>query len=182
MRAVNAAGEDVYAKATKGAVLATGNFVANKELMHNFMLSCEIEYVQLGFPYDEGDALLMGLEIGAVTHNLNSFTLELTDVALKKASEEAGAGFDVGATCSCSDSLIYVNQQGRCFMNDGQLLDHFKGTRSWFEYGGIAANGYTGWTNLLCYVVFDSNLADSSPISTISSCRVLWAGAQGLYY
>lgn len=62
VRAVNAAGEDVYAKATRGVVLATGNFVANEELMHNFMLSREVEYVQLGSPYDEGDALLMGLD------------------------------------------------------------------------------------------------------------------------
>lgn len=182
VRAVNAAGEDVYAKATRGVVLATGNFVANEELVHNFMLPREVEYVQLGSPYDEGDALLMGLEIGAATHNLNSFTLELTDMALKKASEEIGVGFDVGATGSYSDSFIYVNQKGQRFMNEGQSLDHFKGTRPWLEYGGIAAGGYTGWTNLPCYVIFDSKLADSSPISTTSSYRMSWAGAQGLHY
>lgn len=182
VRTVNAAGEDVCAKATRGVVLATGNFVANEELMHNFMLLREVEYVQLGSPYDEGDVLLMGLEIGAATHNLNSFTLELTDMALKKASEEVSVGFDMGATGSYSDSLIYVNQQGRRFMNEGRSLDHFKGTRPWLEYGGIAASGYTGWTNLPCYVIFDSKLADSSPISTISSHRMSWAGAQGLHY
>lgn len=91
-------------------VLATGNFVANEELVHNFMLPREVEYVQLGSPYDEGDALLMGLEIDATTHNLNSFTLELTDMTLRKASEEVGVGFDVGVTGSDSDSFIYVNQ------------------------------------------------------------------------
>lgn len=138
--------------------------------------------MRLGSPYEEGDALLMGLEIGAATHSLNSFTFELTDMALKKASEEAGVGFDVGATCSCSDSPIYVNQKAHRFMNEGQLLDHFKGTRPWFEYGSIAASGYTGWPNLPCYVVIDSKLADSSPISTTSSCRMSWAGAQGLHY
>lgn len=67
-------------------------------------------------------------------------------------------------------------------MNEGQSLDHFKGTRPWLEYGGIAASGYTGWTNLPCYVIFDSKLADSSPISTTSSYRMSWAGAQGLHY
>lgn len=56
----------------------------------------EVEYVQLGSSYDEGDALLMVLEIGAATHNLNSFTLGLTDMALKKAGMETGVGFDVG--------------------------------------------------------------------------------------
>lgn len=182
MCAVNAAGEDVYAKVTRGVVLATGNFVANKELMHNFMRPREVENVQLSSSYDEGDALLMGLEIGAATHSLNSFTFELTDVALKKASEEAGVGFDVGATCSCSDSPIYVNQKAHRFMNEGQTLDHFKGTRPWLEYSGIAASGYTGWTNLPCYMVFDSKLADSSPISTTSSYRMSWAGTQGLHY
>lgn len=103
-------------------------------------------------------------------------------MTLRKASEEVGVGFDVGATGSYSDSLIYVNQQGRRFMNEGQSLDHFKGTRPWLEYGGIAASGYTGWTNLPCYVIFDSKLADSLPISATSSHRMSWAGAQGLHY
>lgn len=120
VRAMNAAGEDVYAKATRGVVLAGGNFVANKELMHNFMLPREVEYVQPGSPYEEGDVLLMGPEIDAATRNLNSFTLGLTDMALKKASEEAGVGFDAGTTSSRSGSLIYVNQQGWRFMNEGQ--------------------------------------------------------------
>ena len=109
---MNAAGEDVCAKATRGVMLATGNFVANEELFHNFIFPREVEYVQLSFPYDEGDALLMGLEIGALTHNLNSFTLELTNMALKKASDEIGVGFDVEATGSYFDSFIHVNQKG----------------------------------------------------------------------
>ena len=54
-------------------------------------------------------------------------------MALKKASEEVGVGFDVGATGSDSDSLICVNQQGRRFMDEGQSLDHFKGTRPWLD-------------------------------------------------
>ena len=65
-------------------------------------------------------------------------------MALKKVSEEVGVGFGVGTTGSDSDSLIYVNQQGWRLMNEGQPLDHFKGTHPWLEYGGIAASGYTG--------------------------------------
>lgn len=54
--------------------------------------------------------------------------------------------------------------------------------RPWLECGGIAANGYTGWTNLPCYMVFDSNLVDSLSIGATSSYLMSCVGAQGLHY
>ncbi len=172
----------VYVKANKGVVLATGNFAGNPDLMHTYMLPREIEFAQNGSPYDDGAAIEMGQEIGAGMLNMNIFTLELTDMDLKKASEGIGVGVDICPRGDYAWSLMYVNQKGQRFMNEDQVLDHFKGNLPWLEFGGTAAAGYTGWTNLPCYLIVDSKLADSSPLNTVSQYGMAYAGAFGLYH
>ena len=100
---------------------------------------------------------------------------------LKKASEEIGVGVDICPRGDYAWSLMYVNQKGKRFMNEDQVLDHFKGNLPWLEFGGTAAAGYTGWTNLPCYLIVDSKLADSSPLNTVTQYGMAYPGAFGLY-
>lgn len=177
----DANGKSIYAKANKGVLLATGNFVESRELMYCFMFPNEIDYAQTGSPYDDGNGLRMGMEIGAALMNMNQIALEYCEMAFKKASEEIGTCFNVAPSGPHAAARMYVNQKGQRFMKEDLIMQHYKGVRNWQDYGGNAMYGYSGWVNRPFYVIFDSQIADEGPLDPCATSGMSWSGTFHLH-
>lgn len=165
------AGREIYVKANKGVLLATGCFLGNDELMHRFLIPKEVHMVNIGAPTCTGDGLMMGMEVGAALKNMTWQCLEnfgQGSVAFKKASDELGLGMLHLPAGTGRGARIYVNQQGKRFMDEDRMFLHYKGNNPTLEYNGEWFN-YQGFANLPMYLIFDSTLMDGGCIGPNNS-------------
>lgn len=175
-------GKEIYVKANKGVLLATGCFLGNEELMHRFIVPKEVGMVNIGAPTCTGDGLMMGMEVGAALKNMTWQCLEnygQGSVALKKASEELGLGILHLPAGTGRGARIYVNQQGKRFMDEDQMFLHYKGNNPTLQYNGEWF-AYQGFANLPMYLIFDSTLMDGGCIGP-NNAMLGYANAAGLY-
>lgn len=176
------AGKEIYVKANKGVLLATGCFLGNEELMHRFIVPKEAHMVNIGAPTNTGDGLMMGMEVGAALKNMTWQCLEnygQGSVALKKASDELGLGMLHLPAGTGRGARIYVNQQGKRFMDEDQMFLHYKGNNPTLQYNGEWF-AYQGFANLPMYLIFDSTLMDGGCIGP-NNAMLGYANAAGLY-
>ena len=180
--ASDASGADVYVKANKGVLLATGGFLGNEELMHRFILSRRAHLANVGAPTCTGDGLLMAMEVGAALKNLTWLGLENNGqggVAIKAASDELGTGMLHCPTGDYTGARIIVNQRGQRFMNEDHYYNHYKGNNAYFQFEGRWQD-YKGYVNLPMYLIFDSQLFNSGTIGP-RNYYLGWNMAKGLY-
>lgn len=176
------AGKEIYVKANKGVLLATGCFLGNEELMHRFLIPKEVHMVNIGAPTCTGDGLMMGMEVGAALKNMTWQCLENYGqgaVAMKKASDELGLGMLHLPAGDGRNARIYVNQQGKRFMDEDQMFLHYKGNNPTLQYNGEWF-AYQGFANLPMYLIFDSRLMDEGCIGP-NNAMLGYANAAGLY-
>lgn len=183
VQAIDATGAAVNVKANKGVILATGGFLGNTELVHRFIVPKEVHMVDTGAPTCTGDGLLMGLSVGAALKNLTWQCLEnygQGSVAMKTGSDEMGCGLLHLASGEHRGARIYVNSQGKRFMDEDLWYCHSKD----FDYAPISFKGrwfaYQGFANLPMYLVFDSQLMDEGCIGP-HDATIGWANAKGIY-
>lgn len=180
--AEDASGSEIYVKANKGVLLATGGFLANEELVHRFLIPKEVQIANVGPASCTGDGLLMGMSVGAALKNMTWQCLEnygQGSVALKKGSEEMGTGLLHLPAGDHRGARIYVNKAGKRFMDEDRWYCHSKGNNPALEYGGLWM-AYEGFTNLPMYLIFDSQLFDSGSIGPHDT-TLGWAKAKNIY-
>lgn len=107
--------------ARRGVVLAAGGYEWNPELVRSFLALPSI--APLSPPFNEGDALIMGLEAGAAVANMNSawWFPAMRDPTMTyegKPLYHLGAGRNVAGT-------IVVNKHGRRFANEGTTYQDY---------------------------------------------------------
>ena len=100
--------------ARRGVVLATGGYEWNRELQRAFLPA---EAVPLSPPGNEGDGLVMAMEVGAALGNMGSawWYPAMYDPAMTYDGEplyHLGGGRNIAGT-------IVVNRHGRRFVNEG---------------------------------------------------------------
>lgn len=175
-------GNEVYVKANKGVLLATGCFLANEELMHRFLIPKEVHLANVGAASCTGDGLLMGLSVNAALKNMTWQCLEnygQGSVALQKGSDELGTGLLHLPAGEFRGARIYVNQKGKRFMDEDFWYCHTKGNNPALEYGGMWL-AYEGFVNLPMYLIFDSQLFEGGCIGP-HNAGIGWANAKGIY-
>ena len=156
-------GSDLFVKANKGVVLATGGYAANKDLMTRFHFAEMIDYALAGAPTQTGDGLLMAVEIGAGLDGVSNQQIEWYGYAYKNASDEMGTailhlGPDLGP-----DSRIFVNTNGERFMDEEMYIVHTKCQLPFLAYDGTFPV-YNGYFNMPMYVVFDQSMLEAGPV------------------
>lgn len=175
-------GREVYVKANRGVLLATGCFLSNPELMHRFLIPKEVKMVSIGAPTCTGDGLMMGLSVGAALKNMTWQCLENYGqgaVALKAASDALGVGLLHSPAGENRGARIYVNTQGKRFMDEDFMFLHYKGNNPALQYDGEWF-AYQGFPNLPMYLIFDSQLMDGGCIGP-HDAMLGWANAKGIY-
>ncbi len=138
--------------ARRGVVLAAGGYEWNPELVRSFLALPSI--APLTPPFNEGDALIMGLEAGAAVANMNSawWFPAMRDPTMNyegKPLYHLGAGRNVAGT-------IVVNKHGRRFANEGTTYQDYP--KSLMTYDPVAVefpNESPVW------MIFDQRTKDS---------------------
>lgn len=169
-------GSDLYVRANKGVVLATGGYAANKNLMTRFHFADMIDYALAGAATQTGDGLLMALDAGAALDGVSDQQIEWYGYSYKAATDEMGTailhmGPDLGP-----DSRIFVNGKGERFMDEEMYIVHSKCQMPFLAYDGTFPN-YGGYMNLPMYVIFDQSMFEAGPIGP----RDYWCGFASMY-
>lgn len=175
-------GNEVTVKANKGVLLATGGFLANKELVHRFLVPKEVDVADVGAATCTGDGLMMAMEVNAALKNLTWQCLEnygQGSVAIKAGSDELGVGLLHYPTGEGRGARIIVNTTGNRFMDEDAWYCHTKGNNPAFQYAGMWM-AYQGWANLPMYLIFDSTLMDGGCIGPVGA-GLGWAKAKNIY-
>lgn len=170
-------GSDLFIRANKGVVLATGGYAANKDLMTRFHFADMIDYALAGAPTQTGDGLLMALEAGAALDGVSDQQIEWYGYSYKAASDEMGTailhmGPDLGP-----DARIFVNANGERFMDEEMYIVHSKCQMPFLAYDGTFPN-YGSYRNLPMYVIFDQSMFEAGPIGP----RDYWCGYASMYH
>ena len=156
-------GSDLYIRANKGVVLATGGYAANKDLITRFHFADMIDYALAGAATQTGDGLIMALEAGASVDGVSDQQIEWYGYSYKTATDELGTAIlhlspDLGP-----DSRIFVNTNGERFMDEEMTIMHSKCQMPFLAYDGTFPT-YGSYLNLPMYVIFDQSMFEAGPI------------------
>ena len=180
VQCTKADGSDLFIRANKGVVLATGGYAANKDLMTRFHFADMIDYAMLGSATQTGDGLLMATELGAALDGVSNQQIEWYGLAYKNASDEMGTailhlGLDLGP-----DSRIFVNAKGERFMDEEMYLVHSKEQMPFLSYDGTFPV-YNGYRNLPMYVIFDQAMFEGGSVGPTADYYCGYATMYGVY-
>lgn len=180
---VKAGSEDapVYLKANRGVVVASGSYEADRE-MTNAIHMPGLLFPTIGSPYNTGDGIKMLMKAGCKTQNFGK-CLEYATMAVKQASDEVGTGL-VFPKSFGSESYIFVNREGKRFMNEESNIQHSKND-SLFQYNYFEGDLHsditnTGYPNAPAFIVFDETLRTAGPIAGTNGNGNGW-NIHGLY-
>ncbi len=153
-------GTEIYIKANKGVVLATGGYEANPEMLINYSIHPKTSYVTMyGGPYQQGEGVTMAAEVGAKLWHMNKRETHM--FACTPASKELGVGQGVScwATNCSTHPTIIVNRDGKRFYNEFHFGNHSEQSRAWdiFEMKKEEADGYdyADYRNVPFFWIFD---------------------------
>lgn len=151
-------GRDVFLRARGGVVLASGGFEWNQDLVRKF-LPGPLTHPNSP-PFNEGDALIMAMEIGADLANMTGAWWEPSGCVPGEEYEGRPLSRFISSERVAPHSIM-VNRRGRRFVNEGatyndigKVLHHFDPQ----EYG---------FSNLPCWAVFDSQYRAKYPVLTV---------------
>lgn len=150
-------GESVYYGARKGVVIATGGFEWNKDLIKTF-LKGEITH-PMSPQTNEGDGLIMAMEVGAALANMSEawWSPTLVDPTI----EYEDLPFNQLASGRGSRNSIMVNSRAERFVNEGVAYNDLP--KSMFHYDSVSQT----YPNEQAYMIFDSQLKDREMVLTM---------------
>jgi succinate dehydrogenase/fumarate reductase flavoprotein subunit len=148
-------GEEVAIRARRGVVLAAGGFEWNAELVQAFLGVRELWPISP--PYNRGDGLLMGLEVGASIANM-TMAWGCPVVSDEKDTLD-GSPLHIMNTPRQEPGVIVVNGSGRRFSNEAA---------AYMQYG-LAHRAYdtvnVAWPNEApVWLVFDQVVRDRTAV------------------
>lgn len=174
-------GRELAVKANKGVLLATGSVSGSPELLERFFMPKGLELINSSSPANTGDGLMMGLQAGAMLHNMTQHGVELQPFSLKKASQEVGSAVVSYLTGENRGAKIIVDQSGSRFMNEDLELSHYKGLLDWAQFPGAPqVGGYQGFIHKPFYLIFDSQVCGTEGVGAYLS-DYSWSVAMGLH-
>ncbi|MEE8716622.1 MAG: FAD-binding protein [Coriobacteriales bacterium] len=156
-------------EATRGVVVACGGYEADREMV-NAINAPGLLFPTVSSPFNTGDGIKMLMKAGAKTQNFGK-TLEFCDLSFKVASESVGTaiclGQGIGAEKNAfSDGYVFVNRQGKRFMDEKTALMHNKNVLAINDFTGNAFSDgtNTGYPNVPAFLVFDEATRVSGPL------------------
>jgi succinate dehydrogenase/fumarate reductase flavoprotein subunit len=185
------AGAEITLKANKAVIVAAGDYSANPQMMSDIHWPA-LPIVATGSPANVGDGLKICTEVGASIHSIPK-GLEWNEFALRKASEELGTGvimrwyntvdFMMGQDSSpLNGSQIFVNIEGKRFMNEKQILSHEKSQLAFTDFAGNLFEPDKRYTNLPGFMVCDDAQVKSySLVETPGDAPSTWAWTHSGY-
>ncbi|WP_062349933.1 FAD-binding protein [Bacillus kwashiorkori] len=152
-------GQEIYIGARKGVILATGGFEWNKELIRAFLPGEPTH--PLSPPYNEGDGLIMAMEVGAALANMSdAWWYPATQ---DPSIEYEGRPFNIINSPRNLANSIIVNRFGKRFVNEGSTYKDMP--RKFFAYDEVTQS-YPNESNT--WLIFDSQLKDNHLVVTIA--------------
>ena len=151
--------KDIYIKARRGVILACGGFENNKEMLVNYLpYMDELPLCPYGTPYNTGDGIYMAAAVGAKLWHMAG--IELGNFAPRVPSEKYGVGFRLLRQLPPGSQAIYVNKQGKRFMDDAVMLSHRKDPYKvqYFDHD------HAVYPNIPFYMIFDENYRRQGPL------------------
>ncbi len=183
VRAEDVSGNNVYIKARKGVVLATGGFEANPEMTDNF-IKANMDIGVTGSPYNRGDGLVMAQKAGAKMWHMGCYEWQGYGIRIFPDDEIMGR-VTTSTNWHSENSVILVNKYGYRFYREDLRMGHtrqFPGT----EFLGLADSTDTinDWAGAPAYAIFDQTRFDAGPGNFYGGQDTLamgWFGQHGLY-
>ncbi len=152
-------GKTIYVKANRGTVLTCGGFEANREMLEQFTIYHGTPgfIVPLGTPYNTGDGIAMSMEVGAALWHMPFW--ELGRFGVKQMGLKYGSSPRFPRKHPKVPN-VYVNKNGKRFMNEEVLLSHNKE-----HFAALFFEQASGsYSNLPCFVVGDDKWIKAGPI------------------
>ena len=167
----------VYLKARRGVVIATGGFEADTAMV-NAVFGVGTNYPTIGAPSNTGDGTKMLMRAGVKVQTYSK-CLEFAAMGFKRASAEVGTGLTLPGYPT-STSYIFVNREGKRFMDETATLQHSKDddvfTYSRFKGGLHSGADNTGYPNMPAFMVFDEAHMQAGPIMSMDNMGWNWRG------
>jgi len=163
-------GLPITIKARKGVVLTCGGFENNQEMIRDYLPGMPYCYTT-GSPYNEGDGITMGLEVGADLWHMNNFA----GPALQLKAEGHPTTFSMRAlhfSKEMQGGMIVVGADGKRFIDEKYKTCH----------GKIPRNGTYQPLPTPCpvHMIFDHELFCAGPLYDMHP-RSGWTTVMGRY-
>ena len=157
--------DPLFLKARLGVLIATGSYEADREMTNRIHMP-GLLFPTTGSPANTGDGLKMLLEAGCKAQNFGK-CLEYDAMAVKQPSEEMGVGLNL-PTVPNAGSFIFVNRQGKRFMNETASIQHSK-MDAIFQYNYFEGDVHsditnTGYPNVPAFMIFDEAMRVAGPV------------------
>ncbi|MCJ7744006.1 MAG: FAD-binding protein, partial [Dehalococcoidales bacterium] len=169
-------GKEIYIKAKKGVVLATGGYQNNHEILANYAPHPHSSVPPSGYltfygsPYLTGDGMTMATKVGAKGWHFNK--KETHNFASVVASKELEHGVEVKAWAAKIEvgPGIIVNREGKRFYNEYHYGGHSDNRRPWDEFRQKVAefddSDYCDYPNIPFYWIFDDTTMKAGPLGS----------------
>jgi len=151
---------ELYIKARRGVVLATGGFEANQTMLKSYAIGSPAFYD--GTPYNTGDGILMAEAMGAELAGMNNIAVPRRGGCIRASGFDAPFRMNVQAAGS---SFIFVNKFGERFINEFKTEVYSYGWRHimLFEKERMT------FAQIPWYAIFDQAVLDARPLLSSSA-------------
>jgi len=151
-------GRDLWLRARGGVILASGGFEWNKDLVQKF-LPGPLTHPNSP-PFNEGDALIMAMEVGADLANMTCAWWQPSGSIPGEEYEGRPLSRFLSSE-RIAPHTIMVNRQGRRFVSEGAPYNDIGRVFHQFD------PSVYGFRNLPCWAVFDSQYRAKYPVLTV---------------
>lgn len=156
--AEDANGKDYCVRARRGVVIATGGFEWNEQLVKAFIRGPLTGPVSV--PENEGDGLIMAMEIGAQLGNMQDAYWQQSVLEKKPQHRNAKPNYLLGSDERARPGAILVNRAGRRFVNEAANYNAMGKAVVAFDAGRHE------YANLPYWLIIDQRYKDKYPVFT----------------
>lgn len=183
VRAEGPDGADVFVKARKGVVLATGGYEANHEFTDNY-IKPNMKIGVTGSPFNRGDGVAMANRAGAKLWHMGCYEWQGYGARLMPDDEVMGC-VTTSTNWHTESAIIIVNKYGKRFYREDIRMGHTR------EFPGIEFDGFADsidtvndYAGAPAYVIFDQSRFAEGPGNFYGGKDKLamgWFGQHELY-
>ena len=182
-------GKEIVIKAKKGVILCCGDYSANPAIVEMLHWP-KMPMFYAGTPAATGEGALMAFAAGAKMTHADNSAWDWFEFAFRKPSEEMGTGVTSrwldtpdGMTPTednspIHDSKIYVNMEGKRFMNEKESLQHNKTTLAFTFIKGALWDAEREYINMPAFWVCDDDCFKSAPWGKVERDETPWTWSQ----
>jgi succinate dehydrogenase/fumarate reductase flavoprotein subunit len=145
-------------RASRAVIVGTGGFEWNEELKTHFLRGPDIG--PMSPPYNEGDGLLMGLDIGAAVRNMTGAAYHVAFQIPGETIEGRPRTRFISGERALPGSII-VNRAGRRIVNEAGSYSDMAAAFQVFDPDSLT------YPNLTCFMVFDERFRRTYSFATL---------------